>query len=154
MNKSCHLCGLEKPLSCFSRHKTAKDGYRNQCKECENNLYREQKRLSSKLWRGSHKDYLSEYRKHWNKTKKITVMEHYGGAKCACCRETNVEFLCFDNIEGGGTQHRKRLGNMGRQFYYWLELNSFPKGYRVLCYNCNMSLGFYGYCPHNKEGLN
>jgi hypothetical protein len=23
--------------------------------------------------------------------------------------------------------------------------------YRVLCHNCNMALGFYGYCPHHPE---
>jgi hypothetical protein len=24
------------------------------------------------------------------------------------------------------------------------------KGYRVLCHNCNLARGFYGYCPHEK----
>ena len=28
----------------------------------------------------------------------------------------------------------------------------FPKDkYRLLCHNCNQSMGWYGYCPHQKE---
>lgn len=29
-----------------------------------------------------------------------------------------------------------------------LKRNKFPKGYRILCHNCNLSKSFYGYCPH------
>lgn len=32
--------------------------------------------------------------------------------------------------------------------YRWLRINKYPKGFRTLCHNCNMSYGFYGYCPH------
>ncbi len=151
MNKLCRLCGEEKPLSDFSKHLSAKDGYRNQCKKCENERYRGNKRQWAVLWRETHKDKIAHYRKERNKRVKIEVMEHYGGVRCSCCGESNFEFLCFDHVAGGGTQHRKIIGNMGRQFYYWLKLNGYPKGYRVLCYNCNMSLGFYGYCPHKRE---
>jgi hypothetical protein len=31
-----------------------------------------------------------------------------------------------------------------------LARNGFPDGYRVLCHNCNMALGQYGYCPHGN----
>jgi hypothetical protein len=30
----------------------------------------------------------------------------------------------------------------------WLRKNGFPKGFRVLCHNCNFAHGHYGYCPH------
>jgi len=36
-------------------------------------------------------------------------------------------------------------------FYRWLKQNNFPEGFRVLCINCNFSLGIYGYCPHEKQ---
>jgi hypothetical protein len=29
--------------------------------------------------------------------------------------------------------------------------NNFPDGFQVLCHNCNMSIGLYGYCPHQTE---
>ena len=43
---------------------------------------------------------------------------------------------------------RPERGSMG-----WKLLNSpvpLP-GYRVLCHNCNTSLGLYGYCPHGVQ---
>lgn len=33
----------------------------------------------------------------------------------------------------------------------WLKKNNYPPGFRVLCMNCNFSLGMRGYCPHQKE---
>ena len=151
MDKQCKGCLEVKPIERFSKHKGAKDGYRNFCKPCENNKNRENKKLAARIWRANHKEYLSQDRKKRNRYWKEEVMRHYGGAVCSCCGETHLEFLCFDHIEGGGTQHRKVIGNMGRQFYYWLKLQGYPVGYRVLCYNCNMSLGFYGFCPHQEK---
>jgi len=76
----------------------------------------------------------------------------YGGYKCACCGVTDKEFLSIDHSEGGGAAHRKELtGNPrnGHNMYYWIRKNNFPPGFRVLCMNCNFSLGHHGYCPHH-----
>lgn len=81
---------------------------------------------------------------------KSEVLEHYGG-KCACCGESHVEFLAIDHIDGGGNEHRKKLGKSGTTFYFWLRKQGFPDGYRVLCHNCNQSRGYFGYCPHEKK---
>ena len=74
-----------------------------------------------------------------------------GVPKCSCCGELRVEFLAFDHINGvkagsaeSGLVIRGRLRNAIRQWKY-------PDGIRVLCHNCNQSLGFYGYCPHAAE---
>ena len=82
------------------------------------------------------------------KQERELAIEHYGKS-CQCCGEDNYEFLCFDHINGGGHKHRKTIksGNLAR----WLIKNNFPEGFRVLCHNCNMSLGFYGYCPHTRR---
>jgi hypothetical protein len=32
--------------------------------------------------------------------------------------------------------------------------NDFPKGYRLLCHNCNFAFGSKGSCPHLSVGLN
>ncbi|MBA3240596.1 MAG: hypothetical protein H0T60_05145 [Acidobacteria bacterium] len=78
------------------------------------------------------------------------VIEAYGSV-CACCRESRLEFLAIDHINGGGNQHRKVLKiSSGSDFYRYLIKQGFPQGYQVLCHNCNMALGCYGYCPHTK----
>ena len=68
---------------------------------------------------------------------------------CACCGETEIKFLCIDHINGGGTKHRHRLGRT--DLYYWLKARGYPKGYQVLCHNCNCAKGFYGECPHQAN---
>lgn len=98
-----------------------------------------------------------EYRKK-NKEKireaarkvRVEVLCYYGGSppKCACCGETHMEFLAIDHVKGNGNEHRKKVGS-GYVFCYWLRAHGFPKGFRVLCHNCNLARGFYGYCPHD-----
>jgi ferric-dicitrate binding protein FerR (iron transport regulator) len=78
------------------------------------------------------------------------VLQQYGGI-CACCGETRWQFLAIDHIEGHGNAHRKMVGE-GYQFYQWLRNNNFPKGFRVLCHNCNTAIGHWGKCPHQEGG--
>jgi hypothetical protein len=54
--KKCSKCEIEKGLSEFYRKKTAKDGLRSECKEC-NKLYQEE-----------NKDRIKEYRNSYNKS--------------------------------------------------------------------------------------
>lgn len=80
------------------------------------------------------------------------VLEHYGN-KCVCCGETTNEFLCLDHINGGGNEHRRTLGThkCGEPFYRWIRKNNYPDILQILCHNCNMSKGFYGECPHERQ---
>jgi len=96
------------------------------------------------------KNYKTEYKKET----RIEVLSRYSGnpPKCSCCGEKHIEFLVIDHIEGGGYKHRKFLKKHGgTQFYLWLKKNNYPKEYRVLCMNCNFSLGIRGYCPHQQS---
>jgi len=105
----------------------------------------------SRKWRESHleyarkrdREYASKNREHiLNRCKqyylklKLEVLSHYGD-KCVNCGVTDIRFLTIDHIHGGGTEHRKRVG-MGSSFYQWLKRNSYPKGYQVLCFSCNL----------------
>jgi len=85
--------------------------------------------------------------------KRLMVLTHYsqGKPKCQCCGEDRIEFLGMDHINGGGNKHRREIKLSGFAFYNWLIANNFPVGFRVLCHNCNMAKGLYGYCPHEKE---
>lgn len=84
---------------------------------------------------------------------KAEVFEQYGGRVCACCGEKkDIRFLHIDHTDGGGNQHRKSIGgHSGGKFYRWLKRNGFPRGYQVLCADCNTAKGYYGECPHNEQ---
>lgn len=86
---------------------------------------------------------------------RVECLIAYGGLRCSCpgCMETHVEFLEIDHVNGGGNKHRRTIKANGTDFYRWLRANGFPKGFRVLCANCNKSRGNYGYCPHER-GIN
>lgn len=84
---------------------------------------------------------------------KADVMAHYGGA-CACCGTDDLWVLSIDHINGDGAAHRRELKARGETFgYHWLKKNGFPDGFQVLCLNCNLARGFYGYCPHEREEI-
>jgi len=134
------------------RQRTVKryyDTHREEISERRRKYYaenRERMKAASRKWRSEHRE---AYRK-----RKRRVFAAYGG-KCACCGESHVEFLTIDHIDGGGTQHRKKLKvEGGAGIYRWLETNGFPDGFRVLCWNCNCAIGIHGYCPHEKNGRN
>lgn len=89
---------------------------------------------------------------------KVETFEAYGGAVCACCGENNLEFLSLDHIAGDGAAHRRQLAatkhkelGKGVKLYEWCRKNGYPAGFRVLCMNCNFSLGHFGYCPHGLK---
>lgn len=89
-------------------------------------------------------------RKHFRKIKR-EVLSHYANPlKCACseCNETNLGFLTIDHILNNGAEERKRI--KGNYLYYWLRKHNYPKGYQVLCYNCNLGRAKTPnkVCPH------
>ena len=134
--KVCRLCGIEKPLTeaYWHPHKLTRDKFYHECRDC--------RKLQAKAW---------------SLAIRLSVFGYYSGGniQCACpggCKESRLEFMCIDHIDGGGKQHRQEIGSKGgRHFYRWLIKNNFPSGYRVLCHNCNMSRAAFGYCPHENE---
>lgn len=86
---------------------------------------------------------------------RLEVLNHYGAndPKCACCNERRLEFLAIDHINGGGNAHRREIGRSGGgdKIIRWLRKMGLPQGYRLLCHNCNHSMGVLGYCPHMGE---
>ena len=137
--KVCLDCRIEKDLVDFSNHGHAKDGKQKYCKDCS--------RKNLKKYRASNGD---RYAQTNRLRLKMEVLKHYSpdGPKCACCGITEHEFLAIDHIDGGGNQHRKATKST---IYNWLKRNNYPSGYRVLCHNCNMAYGLFGYCPHQSS---
>jgi hypothetical protein len=83
----------------------------------------------------------------------VLVLGHYsnGSPACACCSESERDFLVIDHIEGHGNEHRRQIfgrAQSGWRFYSWLVKQGFPTGFQVLCFNCNMSKAKHGKCVH------
>lgn len=101
---------------------------------------------AKRKWRAKNR----EYDRIYSKKIRSEVLTHYGG-KCACCNESYYEFLAIDHMNGFGSRHRRELKIEGQKFIFWLKRSNYPEGFQVLCHNCNMAIGFNGYCPHHPE---
>jgi len=83
---------------------------------------------------------------------RIDTMMAYGGLICSCdhngipCGPHPIEYLALDHINGNG----KTRGESSTALYRRLRREKYPSGFRVLCHNCNCSLGYYGRCPMSK----
>lgn len=91
--------------------------------------------------------------KRLNAVLREEVFAAYGGYRCSCCGETERLFLTIDHVENDGARMRAdgTHGRGGTQFYQWLRINGFPKGFQVLCVNCNYGKHRNGgVCPHKS----
>lgn len=78
---------------------------------------------------------IKERQARWRLEVKTAALEHYGGLICEC-GEDRVAALGLDHVNGGGKQHRRRLGG-GNVIYRELKRLGYPPGYKTLCSNCN-----------------
>ena len=84
--------------------------------------------------------------------RKIVINHYSDGANCcACCGESQDEFLTLDHIKQNGAEHRRKKSN--RSIWSVLVSEGLPTGHRILCWNCNCG-SYYrsknGICPHQK----
>ena len=156
--KKCNICGEVKSIDEFYERseKRNKGLPHSHCKIC---------------YKKRRADYVARMRKtkpEWfkktqsaSKTKnrkqyKNTVYDHYG-RKCVCCGETEPLFLSIDHVNNDGAQWRRehfgsRTKGSGTHLYRWLIKNNFPKGFQVLCMNCQVGKrDNKGICPHKAR---
>lgn len=116
--KTCSKCGAEKPLSEFYKRKDSKDGYRGDCRQCND--------MKSKTWRKLNPDKRKIiYRRGELKRLYGLTFEEYNsllesqGFKCAMCGGNNPDgsSLCVDHDHSSGLVRE------------------------LLCKNCNVALG-------------
>lgn len=79
---------------------------------------------------------------------KRSALDAYGGPTCACCGESEIEFLTIDHVNGGGNKHRREVRY---SMYEWLKKKGYPPGFRVLCMNCNWVTRYGQECPHQRR---
>lgn len=143
--KRCNKCLKPFPLDDF-----VVDGdERKSCSTCRARS-REEKNRWVASWSTERKQTYEAKRKQNRILRKKVVIDGYGG-KCACCGESHIEFLTIDHPERNGYHDRKVNGNWSSTLYRKLIKQGFPPTFRCLCFNCNWSMGIYGYCPHEKD---
>jgi len=97
------------------------------------------------VWRAKHKLRVQLMQKRHRAKLRLEILEHYGNV-CACCGEWHTEFLEVDHIKNDGNLHRKEIGR--GSMYNWLRQHHYPKGFQMLCSNCNKAKANYHVCPH------
>jgi len=138
--KKCYACKETKAHTEFNKHRSEKDGYQPLCRVCQcasNKKYRDK---DIHTYRIKQREKLYKIRQE--------VLDAYGNV-CSCCGEHRSEFIAIDHTYGGGNRERK--AEKGRKIYWKVRQQGFPKEYRLLCHNCNTSMGIWGYCPHELE---
>lgn len=89
-----------------------------------------------------------------DRRRKVEVFTHYsnGIPQCNCCGETIIEFLALDHINNDGAKDRAK-GLTGKNIYSYVRKRNYPKGFQVLCHNCNQAKGITRnhVCPHKEK---
>lgn len=116
------------------------------------NQYWIEKRSKEKTTEGKTKNSSANMRCR-QKLKK-EVLEHMGG-KCACCGETEIEFLSMDHVNNDGAKHRRKTGvgmRGGGDIWRYIRDHNYPSSFQILCHNCNWSkyIG-NGVCVHKRK---
>jgi hypothetical protein len=138
--RGCRVCLLFKPVSEFN---SVGRGYLNSyCRECS--------QASGKRRYIRDRDAVLANQKLQRWLLKLEMIAAYGG-KCECCGEVRAEFLSLDHVGGGGTKDRRDSGGTAGICRRLKRLGWPRDGFRLLCFNCNLSIGFLGYCPHERE---
>ena len=157
--RQCISCKKDKPLTrefFYELKYNAKVTFRRQCKCCikeqkrtYNGGHSHERSVLTMAWLKEHPEQRRVIVNRREQKYRVDALNAYGH-HCECCGESRTHFLTIDHIGG-----RKVVGHdrslRGRKLYHWLKRNNYPKGFRVLCWNCNCSIGMYGECPHQEE---
>lgn len=127
---------LEFFLACKSNSVT---GLTPHCRRCNVARCREYRLDHLEAHKLRNKLYLAELRR--------AALTYYG-LICACCGESEYDFLTMDHIDGRDKANRTMSG---LKLYRWLRANNYPTGFQTLCYNCNCVKGHHGVCPHERR---
>jgi hypothetical protein len=145
----CTQCNEEKPEESFYRR--TRGTLMTECKAC--NIKRAGVWYKANREHARKRENLKMVDTRWRT--KEAVFAAYGGFRCACCGETEREFLTLDHVENNGSTHRRKVVGKryaaGFQTYAWIVRNGFPPGFQVLCMNCNWGKRRTGVCPHKER---
>ena len=142
--KTCTNCKQIKPATFeyFNYGNKRTQRLESWCRDC--------RRQKTRTWFKTNDESVKQKRRTEAEANRLLVLQHYSRSPipfCWCCNESALQFLAIDHMNGNGREERKQYQS-STSFYKNIIARNFPKGYRVLCHNCNSSYGLYGYCPH------
>jgi len=168
--RKCSVCNNIRPINDFKENR---GNFRRLCSKCfkikkkeyrtrsdnkrkekrrlkwkDDSSYRERNYDAVRKYRSNNKKLLAARNREKRRRIRENVLTKYGG-RCVCCGETQFEFLAVDHVNNNGSKERKEIGGSCRVYKKLLTL-PIQSDYQILCHNCNMSIGFYGYCPHGN----
>ncbi len=131
-----------KPLEHCSEDRHEKD---HRARQDRNNEYRRRKRQEAKdagtVYRKGRGDIQnkSEYQKKVNRDLREQLMVRLGQTSCVRCGYNDARALQFDHKLGGGSKHRREIGNGIRYLRHLMSLADeiLSSQFQVLCANCN-----------------
>lgn len=133
-DRYCPSCILAERLRQITRRKTngekaTQEWIREHGKEADLLRLNEWVSKHSKTARDKAREHFTE--------QKLTVLMHYSpNLWCVRCGFSDIRALQLDHINGGGTRENRASR---RHSDHWTKIikAGFPKGYQVLCANCN-----------------
>lgn len=156
--KRCTSCKkLKIIVDFYPRKSRGLNEWSQPCKQCQKlrcsewrrkNKYRHSR--NHRRWLEQNQNYIRDYKKIARQKLRLEIYNAYGGSICKCCGEKEWSFLTIDHIENDGYKHRKELKSRSSDvLFVWLKKNNFPRGFQVLCMNCQFGkVRNNGRCPH------
>jgi len=158
--RTCKTCGKKKRPDAFEIVNVERGWRRHSCKECKRQYHRDWAKRSKDYIRQTRREYHEANREkiiarvnEWvkenpDKRRKNRLAYYYriqdeairayGGYRCKWCGIDEPLTLTLDHINNDGAAHRKEIGTTGgAKLYVWLKRNNYPRGFQVLCMNCN-----------------
>lgn len=136
-------------LFAWLRKNNLPEGFQVLCANCNAKKAKEQARANCGNGTPTQKSHYTKYQRLRER-----IFNHYAGPtgiKCSCCGRDDIDVLCLNRSNAEVSDYYKALGkSMANKFYKIVVRDGFPDGFRILCSNCNQSLGHHGYCPHEK----
>ena len=108
----------------------------------------------------SHRTRVQKARREYLRYDVMMQLSNDDKPKCACCGlNEHTNFLALDHIAGRNEMDSEpelvKLGYSSKlksiKWFNWLIENNFPKGFQILCKNCNQAKAFLknkNQCPH------
>lgn len=140
--KKCSRCRKEKPLSEFTKKKSAKDGFNAACKECT-------RKVTKSHYKDNKKYYLekaSKRNRDLAPVLKAHILEHFQANPCVDCGETDWRLLEFDHVG----EKKYNISEMVKNGYSLKALQREISECEVRCVKCHRlktieQFGWYQY---------